>query len=152
MGGFKWSAEDVAFLAKNYGVMPIEEIAEELVRTPAAIHRKAHDEKIRDGRNRPWKLKEVRFLEENADKMMAKEIAVRINRTTSSVLAKGAYLGIQFTSCRQHHSDEDVALVLGLHREKVPVKEIALKMEMSVHTVRSFLYRFGRDRQLTPAQ
>lgn len=151
MGGVRWSEEDTAYLAENYNVLPVEEVAEELGRTVKAVFKKSYEIGITNYKLRPWKMKELRFLEENADKMMAKEIAQHLGRTVGSVLAKAAHVGLQFTSVRKHHRDEDVALVLGMHKAGVPVKEIALKMDMSLHTVRSFLYVPGRNRQLTPA-
>lgn len=152
MGGIRWSEEDTAYLVKNYNLLPPDVVADALGRTVKAVFKKAYEVGVNNYKVRPWKLKELRFLEENADKMMAKEIAQHLGRTVGSVLAKAAHIGLQFTSVRRHHSDEDVALVLGMHKSGIPVKVIASKMDMSIHTVRSFLYVPGRNRKLTPAQ
>lgn len=148
-----WSEEEEKFLIENYGKMPLAELAKMLSRSSAAVKTKMSRLEVRPTVAYKWKPEEVAFLENNADKMMAKEIAAHLGRTTNSVLAKGAHIGINFTRTRKFYSDEDVALCRALHRERVPLKVIATKMEVPFNTLKSFLYKSHRGfRDIKPAQ
>lgn len=139
-----WKPEEIKFLLDNNGSMPVTEMSRQLKRSSAAIRTKLC--RI-GGRVKPfakWSRSETLFLESNADRMMAKNIAAHLGRTTSSVLGKASHLGIRFTSNRKTHSDEDVRLCIALHADGMSIPLIAEKMEMSIHTVKSFIYRSHR--------
>ena len=145
-----WDKDETSFLEKNYGSMHADELAKALGRSPMAVKIKMCRMGLRVSNKKPWTAAEERYLERNADKMMAKHIALYLGRSTSSVLSKGRYMGIPFTSVKRRHSDEDVALCIALHKDGMPVKLIAEKMEISIQTLESFLPR--NDRNVAPAQ
>ncbi len=149
-----WTEEEAKFLADNYGHMTLMEMSASLNRTFNSVKTKVHRMGLSSGKIKKWTREELNFLEQNAHKMMAKDIAVHLGRSTGSVLGKGTHCGIVFTSYRIHYSDEDVALCRALHKEGLPLKEIAEKMEVNISTLRSSLYQShnGYRSHVKPAQ
>lgn len=148
-----WSEDEMKFIADNYGKMPTRELSAKLNRSEPAIKTKMSRLGISFEGKRAWTRAELSYLEQNADKMKAKDIAAHLGRSVNSVLSKGVHLGIPFTSVRKTHSDEDVALCQALHKERMPLKVIAQKMEIPVNTVKAFIYPGHRGyRKVKPAQ
>lgn len=149
-----WTEEEEKFLAKNYCKVPLDVLAKTLSRSRAAIKTKMSRMSDRPMLVNPWTTQEFRFLKENADKLMAKEIAAVLGRSTNSVLGKAANEGIKLTAARKRHSDEEVSICMGLHRQGMPIKQIAEKMEIPVNTLKCYLYpgQKGYRSHVKPAQ
>lgn len=138
-----WSDDEIKFITENYGKMTFVEMAASMKRSVTAIRTKLCRIGEKTKFTSKWSHAELLYLERNADRMMAKDIAKHLGRTTNSVLGKAAHHDIKFTSSRAVHSDDDVRLCIALHDEGMKLSLIAEKMEISVHTVKSFLYRPG---------
>ncbi|EBP4342236.1 hypothetical protein UK30_10315 [Salmonella enterica] len=101
-----WTAQDLAFVKKHYGVMDTSELAKQLGRTVASIRitggklmrRKAGSEvtktseKHRNHRQE-WTTRELRFVKTHYGTMKTTEIAKKLGRTVVSVRLEAQSLG-----------------------------------------------------------
>ena len=85
-----WTKEDEQYLKKNYGSIPVSEIAHNLKRTEDAIKGRAYafgliDEKITRAK---WTKEEISFLKKSINKKTNEEMAQYLGRSVASIAAK----------------------------------------------------------------
>ena len=97
-----------------------------------------------------WTKEEKKFLRENATKMIGPKIAEHLGRSLQSVHSYAFKHGISLTLPGEKtaikHSDEDIRLCLALHAEKVPLKTISKKMDISPGVIAGYIYGYRRKK------
>lgn len=89
-----------------------------------------------------WSLAEDQYLITNAPLLSAKDIGKRLTRTPGAVKDRAKRLGISLQKHGEHHhlaktSNSDIELCRALREEKVKIKVISEKMEISRSLVQS---------------
>ncbi len=95
----KWNEEELQFLRENYGVLPLEEIAEKLNRTIPSIKHKAERNGIKSvcKSEQRWTDEQVRYLIKNYKLKTNKELAKILHKTKVAVDIKANNLGLANT-------------------------------------------------------
>ena len=98
----KWLNEELDFLKKNYGVMPIDELCEYLGRSKPSIIHKADREDITAPRQ--WSDEEIQYLKDNYKTHTYKQLSEHLNRTKSAIDLKINRLGLVKSQYTYNHS------------------------------------------------
>lgn len=88
-----WSNEDTAFLRENYGILPIDELANRLARSEEAVRWRASDLGLTK-KKLNWSKDELILLAENLSSHTYEELAAKLGRTVRSVAHKVSELKI----------------------------------------------------------
>jgi len=103
-GGKPWSQEEVDFLVKNAGKMPLSQLAESLGRTKEAVRTRAKKLGINTGYfKRRWTEEELTAFRRLRKTHTAREIAKKMNRMPQSAAAKMLRSGIAIPKSKHNN-------------------------------------------------
>lgn len=108
-----WTNQEIQFLTKNWGQIPLKQVMEQLDRTEDSVMRKAR----RLGLNvrkleeemlkRKWSAGEDNFILENYKSQNILKISQHLHRTVSAIRKRALYLGVSDKVVRWSESEEE---------------------------------------------
>ena len=121
MKGKHWSKEEKDYLCKNWGILSIEELADNLDRSVSGV--KYHGYAVlklkntHGGKTQRWTKKECDYLKENWGKLKLSSISKKLNRTENAILhmAYTLKLGEQVN----WYTCKEIEQMTGIHRTSV---------------------------------